>query len=439
MQAITQDIIVSQAVSSQLTNLQLSQDINNPQKASSVSFEEMVNSINNQKSEKTENKEAPAKVEESEKVEKVEAVKEEKTDKTSETKESSEKSAKTTEVKEKVSSEKKEVKTDSKIQDSKEKKVAAKKESAESVKLKKDLEKLDELLSKAKIVNEENSDNSSAELSAALNLAVLEKNAGGEQTLTTENLTSENELALDVEAVKEDDFLLKGNVREPKISSLDKDGKIKVTDFRTEKDESNVEKKDVKFSTEMKFDSKDSATFTVNLDTQVAEENILSLNSQTAASDGSNFQAMLNNQIQNNIPEFVKAGNIILKDNDQGTINLVLHPDDLGNVKIHLTLDGKSVSAQITVATKEAMEVFKDNAEALREAFVKSGFDTADFNVAFNNSGASNQNSDFEQNLNSNSFIAKKMYEGNSGSAPDISGISEESSYFSNYSINIVA
>ena len=149
---------------------------------------------------------------------------------------------------------------------------------------------------------------------------------------------------------------------------------------------------------------------------------------------------MLNNQVQMQVPEFVKAGNIVLKDNNQGTINLVLHPDDLGNVKIQLSLDGKSLTGHISVASKEALEVFKDNSETLREAFIKSGFENASFDVSLGAGTNSNSNFDFEQQESSNRYLGNKMY-----SNFEVEQVSDSSSNYEyvekigNYNVNIVA
>ena len=195
--------------------------------------------------------------------------------------------------------------------------------------------------------------------------------------------------------------------------------------------------KNAGLETKIEITDENTATITMDLAGQAAETDILSLNNQTAASDGSNFQAMLNNQIQQNAPDFVRAGSIILKDKDQGTINLVLHPDDLGNVKIQLSLDGKTVSAHITVNTKEAMEVFKDNAQTLREAFAQNGFDTSNFDVSYNNSNGQN-NQNFENHYDGTEFMAKRAYSDFDGGE---NGYVQE--YFSEnnseYSVNIVA
>jgi len=173
---------------------------------------------------------------------------------------------------------------------------------------------------------------------------------------------------------------------------------------------------------------------------QNANSDILSLNNQSAASTNSTFQTMLNNQVQMQVPEFVKAGNIVLKDNNQGTINLVLHPDDLGNVKIQLSLDGKSLTGHISVASKEALEVFKDNSETLREAFIKSGFENASFDVSLGAGTNSNSNFDFEQQESSNRYLGNKMY-----SNFEVEQVSDSSSNYEyvekigNYNVNIVA
>lgn len=237
--------------------------------------------------------------------------------------------------------------------------------------------------------------------------------------------------------------ILENKLKDGKASKIDKEGKITVKDLRTEKVEEKIDDKKTaqKLNVDVKMNNSNTATITMDYANQISEENILSLNNQTAASDGSNFQAMLNNQIQQNVPEFVKAGSVILKDNNQGTINLVLHPDDLGNVKIHLSLDGKTINGHIIVATKEAMEVFKDNAQTLREAFIKNGFDGADFNVSYNNNSSGNNGQEFSNQFDDGNFLAKKIYGNDLSSSGEIDSQLNDiiSSKNDNYSVNIVA
>lgn len=255
------------------------------------------------------------------------------------------------------------------------------------------------------------------------------------QIETTVNVASNQQMENETS-----EFNFSENKNEKQKVTLDKEGKITVQDMRTElSEEIKLDSKDQLKITEVKQTGENTAQITIDLN-QNANADVLALNNQSAAADGSTFQAMLNNQIQNNAPEFVKAGNLILKDNNQGTIDLVLHPDDLGNVKIHLSLDGKTVSGQITVNSKEALQVFKDNAETLREAFIKSGFDGASFDVAFNNGGSSNQNFGFEQQNDGTNLLGKKVY-GNSAEVVngdfDAAYMNDEN--YSNYSVNIVA
>ena len=240
------------------------------------------------------------------------------------------------------------------------------------------------------------------------------------------------------------DFDFSGNKGDNKKFALDKDGKITVEDQRTKfsTDSQNQiadSKKSAIKTSEIKLTNDSTAVMSVELNPN-AEADVLSLNTQTAASNGSNFQAMLSNQLSNVAPEFVKAGNLVLKDNNQGTINLVLHPDDLGNVKIHLSLDGKTLSGHITVATKEALQVFKDNAETLREAFIKSGFDAANFDVAMNNGGSFNQSMGFEGQNDGTNLFAKRVYGSSAGGlSAELDSILDNAEDISNYSVNIVA
>ena len=239
----------------------------------------------------------------------------------------------------------------------------------------------------------------------------------------------------------QDELLQNKLTADEKVYALDKDSKIIVHDQRSQQPETKPsEKNNSKAQLQVQYDSQNNATVTMKLAEQNASENILSLDNQTAAAEGSNFQAMLNNQIQANAPEFVKAGSLILQDNNKGTINLVLHPDDLGNVKIHLSMDGKTVSAHITVNTKEALEVFKDNAQTLREAFAKNGYETSNFDVSYNGNSQGGNNQEFEGRYDGIEYMARKVYNeslggGNDGYIPD----SYEFAQNSEYSINIVA
>ena len=257
------------------------------------------------------------------------------------------------------------------------------------------------------------------------------------------------------ESNEESDFskMLEMSQNEKNVLSVSNNGKITVQDLRSVaqknvdlmKNGENGNSKNDGFGAELKMSklelSEEGVPY-INMEmNQNINADVLSLNNQTVGSNGSNFQAMLNNQIQNSVPEFVKAGNIILKDNDQGQINLVLHPDDLGNVKIHLSLDGKTISANIIVSSKEALQVFKDNAETLREAFIKNGFDAAGFEVSYNNSNSSfGQNSGFENQNDGTELLAKRVYsnvDGDSVSAAE--NFADAAEKYSNYSVNIVA
>jgi len=106
------------------------------------------------------------------------------------------------------------------------------------------------------------------------------------------------------------------------------------------------------------------------------------------------FASMLSSQIQNSSADFVKTGSIILKDSNVGTINLILHPEELGNVKINLELNDNLISAKITVASEEAFQAFKDSIPSLKQAFAESGFQTGGFDLAWSGNGGENSQKD---------------------------------------------
>lgn len=205
---------------------------------------------------------------------------------------------------------------------------------------------------------------------------------------------------------------------------LDKDKKIAVHDLRSE---NSAQKPDEKSGKSMRSSTEISEIYRneknnpqVTMDFAAnAQQNIGSLNNQVAGSAGSNFQAMLANQIQENAGEIVKAGNIVLKDNDVGSIKLILHPESLGNVKIDLQVNEKNISGKIIVATQEAFNAFKETAENLKQAFVQSGFESAGLELSLANQNFAGNHSGENQNNPAAEFAMRKVY-------GEINGFAEE-------------
>ena len=271
-------------------------------------------------------------------------------------------------------------------------------------------------------------------------VAFLDENLGTEEKITTENEKFFSPKELSEKEVSSDELLyalLTGNsvgelsddVKNARIQSelsdtndfvsdekskkiqdkkLVKENVISVLDERTV---ANVEGKTAEnFVTSIEKNENGEVTMTMNLNTSnqsnlVFEGNV---NPAMVQSDSSRFATMLSQQIQSSSADFVKAGNLILKDDNRGVINLVLHPEDLGNVKIQLELADKVISGKIVVATKEAFDAFNQNMNSLRDAFIKEGFQTPTFDLSWSgneNNGRNNAEREFYAQLYQNNVM----------------------------------
>lgn len=221
-----------------------------------------------------------------------------------------------------------------------------------------------------------------------------------ELLLATLQAASAVESAVDPAAVSPDDVAADFSV-EARPARLDTgtvlDGKISVMDYRSaaESGVSEGSLKDGNFTTAVSYGD-GSADITFSL--AAGPDNSASASAAEKTGE-SRFASMLSSQLQSNAGEFVKSGSIILRDGNAGTINLILHPQELGNVRISLEMRDRLVSAQITVASEEAFQAFRESIPALKQAFAESGFQTGGFDLAWSGGGqggsASDSNGDF--------------------------------------------
>ena len=177
---------------------------------------------------------------------------------------------------------------------------------------------------------------------------------------------------------------------EPKIRKADRhsrDLKISVRDER-------IQQEQIRERTEVPLAEKtlkDNGDGTADMSISFRSDNTAVPTGETTtslytdrAADGESFSAMLAKEVREGAQDFVKAGKIILRNNNTGTIRLTLHPETLGNVRISLELSsGKKISGKIVVSSKEAYDAFKDNLDGFSDAFVAGGFESAGFDLSW--------------------------------------------------------
>lgn len=261
-------------------------------------------------------------------------------------------------------------------------------------------------------------------------LSLVSLQSSPDETAVLQNSAELSQLGISLESgEKKPDFF------KLELSSSDGKGAKEVPslfeNIFTVTDERSVEQKIADFKSEMKSgysEQDNSLNLSLSL-SETAKQNILSSNNQTAGASGSTFQQMLSQQIQFNAPDFVRAGNIVLQDNNSGSINMILKPENLGNVKINLHLSDNVITGQITVNSKEAFDAFKQNLETLKQAFQNSGFENANLSLSYadTSSGSFAQG---ERQQSSEQFFSNKVY-GDYASSAEISGAASSQAAYS--------
>ncbi len=92
---------------------------------------------------------------------------------------------------------------------------------------------------------------------------------------------------------------------------------------------------------------------------------------------------LLNKQLQEGgTRDLAKNIRFVLKDNNHGEIKLILKPEALGKVRIHLNLDENNIVGKIIVENNSVKQVFQNNLADLSRALEDSGFDSAALDVS---------------------------------------------------------
>jgi len=133
-----------------------------------------------------------------------------------------------------------------------------------------------------------------------------------------------------------------------------------------------------------------------------------SQNSQAQTSWETKASAALENMLarelhQNFNGDIVRHASMALRDGGAGTIKIALHPETLGNVKIHLELSDNRITGVIVVESEEAMNAFRREIAALEQAFRESGFSEASLDLSFTADGSDAQ----QHELDESSFTAQ--------------------------------
>jgi flagellar hook-length control protein FliK len=119
--------------------------------------------------------------------------------------------------------------------------------------------------------------------------------------------------------------------------------------------------------------------------------------------------AMLENMLarelhQNFNGDIVRHASVALRDGGEGTIKIALHPETLGNVKIHLEMTENKITGRIVVESEEALNAFRKELSALEQAFKDTGFAAADLNLSLTADGSGAQEYELDDD-----FFALRM------------------------------
>jgi len=115
----------------------------------------------------------------------------------------------------------------------------------------------------------------------------------------------------------------------------------------------------------------------------------------------SGFSASLENMLARELHQgfngdIVRHASMALRDGGAGTIKITLHPETLGNVKIHLEITDNKITGRVVVESQEALNAFRKELNALEQAFKDSGFADASLDLSLTADGFGEERHELE-------------------------------------------
>jgi len=222
------------------------------------------------------------------------------------------------------------------------------------------------------------------------------------------------------------DSLYRNKANDENFSSLSsrEENKSRLDEFRrSRKDRLSIEVRDLRTVSNIQSTLAETQTNRVSpqsvqeitLNLRIPEYDKSIMQAQTTwdtkanTSASSALENMLARELHNFNGDIVRHASMALRDGGAGTIKIALHPETLGNVKIHLELTDNKITGRIVVDSQEALNAFRKEIAALEQAFKESGFTDASLNLSLSaeEGGADKQELDesaFNQRLAASNY-----------------------------------
>jgi len=279
--------------------------------------------------------------------------------------------------------------------------------------------------------------NTASQLNTALEIGdIAELSGNRKKTNTLSKLDSEDALSAKNKVGEEKEALLSK-------TNENKEQPTRLEEFRnrSRKDKVNIEVRDFR-TVNTNADGTQTRAFSIvetavgrangqnavqqiTLDLRLPDQGQTNSQNSWEVKSGNMLENMLARELHQNFNgDIVRHASMALRDGGNGTIKIALHPETLGNVKIHLEMTENKITGRIVVESEEALNAFRKELSALEQAFKDSGYANADLNLSLTADGSGAQEQEFDENSFSSRMAASCYEDGfEQESAPVISVI----------------